>query len=220
MIKIMLVDDHDLVRGGIKRMLDDVEDISVIAEAGSGETAIELARRTSPDVVLMDVSMPGIGGLEATRRITHSLPDTKVIAVTVYDDNPFPTCLIDAGASGYITKGSNIDEITNAIRAVHGGKQYFTKKIADKLAQTFVKYRGQSPIDTITDREMVVMLMVTQGIRNKEISEKLCLSPKTTSTYRYRLFEKLGVNNDVALTRWAIRNGLVDESSARNIGQS
>ncbi|UCC55101.1 MAG: response regulator [Gammaproteobacteria bacterium] len=220
MIKVMLVDDHDLVREGIRRMLDDVEDISVIAEAGSGETAIELARRRSPDVVLMDVSMPGIGGLEATRRITHSSPDIKVIAVTVYDDNPFPTCLIDAGASGYITKGSHIDEITNAIRVVHGGKQYFAKEIADKLAQTLVKYRGKTPIDTITDREMVVMLMVTQGIRNKEISERLCLSPKTTSTYRYRLFEKLGVNNDVALTRWAIRNGLVNESGSPNSGQS
>lgn len=211
MIKIMLVDDHDLVRSGIKRMLDDVEDISVIAEAGSGETAIELARRTPPDIVLMDVSMPGIGGLEATRRITLSSSRTKVIAVTVYDDNPFPTCLIDAGASGYITKGSDIDEIANAIRLVHGGQQYFTKKIADKLAQTFVKYRGQPPIDMITDREMVVMLMVAQGIRNKEISERLCLSPKTTSTYRYRLFEKLGVGNDVELTRWAIRNGVVNE---------
>ena len=218
MIKVMLVDDHDLVRGGIKRMLDDVEDISVVAEAGSGEKAIELARHTSPDVVLMDVSMPGIGGLEATRRITLSSPDTKVIAVTVYNDNPFPTCLIDAGASGYITKGSDINEISNAIRVVHGGQQYFTKEIADKLAQTFVKYRGQAPIDMITDREMVVMLMVAQGIRNKDISEKLCLSPKTTSTYRYRLFEKLGVDNDVALTRWAIRNGVVNEPGLKNTG--
>lgn len=219
MIKVILVDDHDLVRGGIKRLLEDVQDINVIAEADNGETAIELARRMQPDVVLMDVSMPGIGGLEATRRITLSSPDTKVIAVTVYGDNPFPACLIDAGASGYITKGSDITEITSAIRTVHRGEQYFTREIADKLARSFVSHRNQTPLESITDREMVVMLMVAQGIRNKDISEKLCLSPKTTSTYRYRLFEKLGVDNDVELTRWAIRNGIVNESSVYNIGQ-
>jgi two-component system invasion response regulator UvrY len=164
--------------------------------------------------------MPGIGGLEATRRITLSSPETKVIAVTVYEDNPFPTCLIRAGASGYITKGSEITEITSAIRTVHKGDQYLTRKIADKLARSFVNHRSQTPLESITDREMVVMLMVAQGIRNKDISEKLCLSPKTTSTYRYRLFEKLGVDNDVALTRWAIRNGIVNESSVQNIGQA
>lgn len=220
MIKVILVDDHDLVRGGIKRLLEDIQDINIIAEADNGEAAIELARRMQPDVVLMDVSMPGIGGLEATRRITLSSPDTKVIAVTVYGDNPFPTCLIDAGASGYITKGSNIDEITSAIRTVHRGEQYFTREIADKLARSFVSHRSQTPLESITDREMVVMLMVAQGIRNKDISEKLCLSPKTTSTYRYRLFEKLGVENDVELTRWAIRNGIVNESSVYSIGQT
>jgi two-component system invasion response regulator UvrY len=220
MIKVMLVDDHDLVRGGIKRLLEDVQDINVIAEADNGEAAIELARRMQPDVILMDLSMPGIGGLEATRRITCSSPDTKVIAVTVYGDSPFPTCLIDAGASGYITKGSNISEITSAIRTVHRGEQYFTREIADKLARSFVSHRSQTPLESITDREMVVMLMVAQGIRNKDISEKLCLSPKTTSTYRYRLFEKLGVDNDVELTRWAIRNGIVNESSIHNIGRT
>ena len=218
MINVMLVDDHELVRSGIKRVLEDVQDINIVAESGCGEEAVELARRIKPDVILMDVSMPGIGGLEATRRITLSSPGIKVIAVTIYDDNPFPSCLIDAGASGYITKGSNIDEITSAIRVVRAGKQYFTKDIADKLACSFVKYRGQTPLDTITDREMVVMLMVAQGIRNKDISEKLCLSPKTTSTYRYRLFEKLGVDNDVELTRWAIRNGVVNEAGVDDVG--
>ncbi len=220
MITVMLVDDHELVRGGIKRMLEDVQDINVVAEADNGESAIELARHMRPDVILMDVSMPGIGGLEATRRITLSSPETKVIAVTVYEDSPFPTCLIGAGASGYITKGSEITEITSAIRAVHKGDQYLTRHIADKLARSFVNHRDQTPLESITDREMVVMLMVAQGIRNKDISEMLCLSPKTTSTYRYRLFEKLGVDNDVALTRWAIRNGIVNESSVQNIGQT
>ena len=220
MIKVMLVDDHDLVRGGIRLMLENVQDITVVAEADNGEAAIELARRMKPDVILMDVSMPGIGGLEATRRIRLSSTDTKVIAVTVYEDNPFPTCLMDAGASGYLTKGSDITEITSAIRTVHRGEQYFTRAIAEKLARSFVRHRDQTPLESITDREMVVMLMVAQGIRNKDISEKLCISPKTTSTYRYRLFEKLGVANDVALTRWAIRNGVVNEGSIQDTGTS
>jgi two-component system invasion response regulator UvrY len=211
MINVMLVDDHDLVRTGIRRVLDDTGDIRVVAEAGSGEQAIAKARCSKPDVVLMDVSMPGIGGLEATRRITLSLPDTKVIAVTIHEDNPFPTCLIDAGASGYITKGSDIGEIINAIKTVHAGKQYFAKDIADKLALTFIKYRDQSPLDMISDREMEIMMMVAQGYKNIEISRMLCLSPKTTSTYRYRLYEKLDVDNDVELTRWAIRYGIVRE---------
>jgi two-component system invasion response regulator UvrY len=211
MINVMLVDDHDLVRTGIRRVLDDTGDIKVVAEAGSGEQAIAQARCNKPDVVLMDVSMPGIGGLEATRRITLSLPETKVIAVTIHEDNPFPTCLIDAGASGYITKGSDIGEIINAIKTVYAGKQYFTKDIAEKLALTFIKYRDQSPVDMISDREMEIMMMVAQGYKNIEISRMLCLSPKTTSTYRYRLYEKLDVDNDVELTRWAIRYGIVRE---------
>jgi two-component system invasion response regulator UvrY len=211
MINVMLVDDHDLVRTGIRRVLDDISDIRVVAEAGSGEQAIVQARCNHPDVILMDVSMPGIGGLEATRRITLSYPDTKVIAVTIHEDNPFPTCLIDAGASGYITKGSDFGEIVNAIKTVHAGKQYFTKDIAEKLAFTFIKYRDQSPLDMISDREMEIMMMVAQGYKNIEISKMLCLSPKTTSTYRYRLFEKLDVDNDVELTRWAIRYGIVSE---------
>jgi two-component system invasion response regulator UvrY len=211
MINVMLVDDHDLVRSGIRRVLDDTGDIKVVAEARSGEQAIAQARCSKPDVVLMDVSMPGIGGLEATRRITLSFPDTKVIAVTIHEDNPFPTCLIDAGASGYITKGNDIGEIINAVKTVHAGKQYFTKDIAEKLALTFIKYRDQSPLDTISDREMEIMMMVAQGYKNIEISRMLCLSPKTTSTYRYRLYEKLDVDNDVELTRWAIRHGIVRE---------
>ena len=211
MINVMLVDDHELVREGIRRVLDDTGDIKVIAEAGNGEQAIAQARCNKPDVVLMDVSMPGIGGLEATRRITLSHPNTKVVAVTIHEDNPFPSCLIDAGASGYITKGCDIGEIINAIKTVYRGKQYFTKDIAEKLALTFIKYRDQSPLDMISDREMEIMMLVAQGYKNIEISRMLCLSPKTTSTYRYRLYEKLDVDNDVELTRWAIRYGIVRE---------
>lgn len=212
MINVMLVDDHGLVRTGIKRLLKDVSGIEVVAEAENGEQAIRQVRKEKPDVILMDISMPGIGGLEATRKISQVVPGVKIIAVTIHDDDPFPARLLEAGASGYLTKGCDVQEIVSAIRSVHLGKQYITPEIAHKLALSFVNEREKSPLERLTPRETQVMLMVVRGETNKAISEKLCLSPKTTSTYRYRLFEKLGVENDVELTRFAIRHGLIREN--------
>ena len=214
MINVMLVDDHGLVRTGIKRLLRDVSGIDVVAEAESGEQAIRQVRKEKPDVILMDISMPGIGGLEATRKISQVVPGIKIIAVTIHDDDPFPARLLEAGASGYLTKGCDVQEIVSAIRSVHIGKQYISPEIAHKLALSFVNEREKSPLERLTPRETQVMLMVVRGETNKAISEKLCLSPKTTSTYRYRLFEKLGVENDVELTRFAIRHGLIRENIA------
>ena len=214
MINVMLVDDHDLVRKGLRRLLDDTSGIKVIAEASDGEQAIRQVRKRKPDVILMDVSMPGIGGLEATRKITQVSPDMKVIAVTIHDDDPFPARLLEAGAAGYITKGCDIDEIIEAIQAVYSGKQYLTPNVAQKLALSLVNKHGKSLLDALTQREVQVMLMVVRGDSNREISEQLCLSPKTTSTYRGRLFEKLGVDNDVELTRFAIRHGMIKDNIA------
>lgn len=212
MINVMLVDDHDLVRKGIKRLLDDTQGIKVIAEATDGEQAISQVRKQKPDVILMDISMPGIGGLEATRKIALSLPGVKIIAVSIHDDDPFPARLLEAGAVGYLTKGCDVREIISAIRSVHTGKQYITPAVAQKLALSFLNNGEKSPIDRLTQRETQVMLMIVKGNTNKEISEKLCLSPKTTSTYRYRLFDKLGVFNEVELIRFAIRYGLIKEN--------
>ena len=212
MINVMLVDDHDLVRSGIKRILTDVGDIEVVAEADSGEQAVRQAREIRPDVILMDLSMPGIGGMEATRKITRSMPDAKIIAVTIHEDEPFPARLLEAGAVGYLTKGCDVREIIDAIKSVYLGEQYITPGVAQKLALSFVNHRDKAPLEELTQRETQVMLMIVKGEPNKQISEKLCLSPKTTSTYRYRLFEKLGVINDVELTRFAIRHGLIKEN--------
>lgn len=212
MINVMLVDDHGLVRNGIKRILDDVDGIAVVAEAENGEQAIRKVRQQQPDVILMDISMPGIGGLEATRKIAQSRPGIKIIVVSIHDDDPFPARLLEAGAVGYLTKGCDVREIINAIRSVHTGKQYITPVIAQKLALSFINNGEKSPIDRLTQRETQVMLMIVRGSTNKEISEKLCLSPKTTSTYRYRLYDKLGVFNEVELTRFAIRYGLIKEN--------
>ena len=211
MIKVMLVDDHQLIRSCFTDVLGKDPELAIVAEAGNGEEAIRLVRSHRPDVVLMDVSMPGIGGLEATRRISQSFPATRVIALTMCGDDPFPSRLLEAGAAGYSTKGSNIEEVIDAIKSVNDGTEYITQEIAQKLAITYINKKVKSPLDTLTPREMQVLLMVAQGFSNAEISRRLCLSPKTTCTHRYHLYEKLGVSNDVELTRFAIRHGLLEE---------
>jgi two-component system, NarL family, invasion response regulator UvrY len=169
-------------------------------------------RNASPDVVLMDINMPGIGGLEATRRLLQRTPTAKVIVVSMHLEEPYPSRMLAAGAAGYISKDSAADEVVTAIRRVHGGGHYVAADVAGNLAASLVKGPGgASPFDQLSQRETQVMLMVTKGYSTQEISDRLHLSPKTVSTYRYRLFEKLGVGNDVELTRMAMRYGLLDE---------
>ncbi len=215
MIKIMLVDDHRLVRAGLKRVLQEVPDMEVIAEASSGEEALDLLRSQTPDVVLMDINMPGIGGLEATRRLLQKLPAARVIVVSMHLEEPYPSRMLAAGAAGYISKDSAADEVVAAIRRVHTGGHYVAADVAGNLAASLVKgNNGGSPFEQLSQRETQVMLMVTKGYSTQEISDRLHLSPKTVSTYRYRLFEKLNVTNDVELTRMAMRYGLLDEKSS------
>ena len=214
MIRVLIVDDHELVRTGNKRILEDTRDIRVIAEASTGEEALAQVREHQPDVVLMDVNMPGIGGLEATRKIIQSHPGLRVIVVTIHVDEPYPTRLLEAGASGYLTKGCAVDEIVDAIQVVHRGERYIGADIARQLALSMLPGGERSPFDKLSQREMQVMLMVTQGHSIQEISDRLCLSPKTVSTYRYRLYEKLGVDNDVELTHLAMRHGMIEFGQA------
>lgn len=210
MIKVLLVDDHDLVRIGIRRLLSDVNGIKVIGEAKSGEEAVRMTRELEPNVILMDVKMPGIGGLEATRKILRTNSDVKVIAVTVYGEEPFPSRLLQAGAAGYITKGSSLDEMVQAVRTVYSGQRYLSPEVAQQLALKHLTDKDESPFDSLSERELQVMIMITNGHKVQEISDKLCLSPKTVNSYRYRLFEKLNVNSDVELTHLAIRHGMLD----------
>lgn len=209
MINVLLVDDHDLVRAGVSRLLSDVTGIKVIGEAGSGEEAVKMAREKHPHVVLMDVKMPGIGGLEATRKMLRNDPDVKVIALTVCGGEPFPTKLLQAGASGYLTKGAGLEEMVSAIRAVYAGKRYLGPEIAQQLALKTLN-DGESLFDILSERELQVMIMITGGQSVQDISEKLCVSPKTINSYRYRIYEKLNVSSDVELTLLAIRHGILD----------
>lgn len=214
LINILLVDDHDLVRAGISRLLSDISGIRVIGEAKTGEEAVKFAREKNPHVVLMDVKMPGIGGLEATRKMLRHDPDLKIIALTTYGEEPFPSKLLQAGAVGYLTKGALLDEMVMAIRTVHSGKRYLGPEIAQQLALKNLSSHESSPFEILSERELQVMMMITSGQKVQEISEKLCVSPKTVNSYRYRIFEKLTVESDVELTHLAIRHGLLDTESA------
>ncbi len=213
MIKVLLVDDHDLVRIGIRSLLENVSGIEVVGEACSGEEAIQLTKKLNPHVVLMDVKMPGIGGLEATKRILRFNPDVKVLAVTVYGEEPYPSRVLQAGAVGYLTKGADVNEVVQAIKSVSSGKRYISPEVAQQLALKHLSDEGESPFDSLSEREMQVMIMITSGQKVQEISDQLCLSPKTVNSYRYRLFEKLDVNSDVELTHLAIRHRLIDTDS-------
>ncbi|WP_213878793.1 UvrY/SirA/GacA family response regulator transcription factor [Pseudomonas sp. dw_358] len=214
MIRVLVVDDHDLVRTGITRMLADVDGLQVIGQADSGEQALTCARELAPDVILMDVKMPGIGGLEATRKLQRSHPDIKVVAVTVCEEDPFPTRLLQAGAAGYLTKGAALDEMIQAIRLVFAGQRYISPQIAQQLAlKSFQPQTTQSPFDLLSEREIQIALMIVGCQKVQTISDKLCLSPKTVNTYRYRIFEKLAITSDVELTLLAVRHGMVDASA-------
>ena len=210
MINVLLVDDHELVRTGIKRILDDVKGFKVVGEAETGEEAVQFCRADEPDVVLMDMNMPGMGGLEATKKIIRFAPDVKIIVLTVHSEDPFPTKVMQMGAAGYLTKGAGSDEMVNAIRAVNSGQRYITPDIAQQMALNQFKSAEENPFNALSERELQIMMMITRGERVTDISEQLVLSTKTINSYRYRMFEKLKVANDVELTHLAIRHGMLN----------
>ncbi len=210
MINVFLVDDHELVRTGIRRLLEDVRGIKVVGEVDSGEAAVKWCRTTHADIILMDMNMPGIGGLEATRKILRFNPDVKIIVLTINTENPFPTQVMKAGAAGYLTKGAGSNEMITAIRTVHSGQRYISPEIAQQMALSQFTSNVENPFNELSERELQIMMMITKGQKVTDISEQLSLSPKTVNSYRYRLFSKLNINGDVELTHLAIRHGILD----------
>ena len=213
-IRVLIVDDHELVRYGFKSLLGAQDGISVVDTLSCGEDAINWCRDNSAntDVILMDVNMPGIGGIGATQRISKSWPDIGIIIVTVHDAGPLPKQLLNGGARGYLTKGNCVDEMIAAIKDVHKGKHYIAKDIALQLALSVLP--GETnPIDTLSTRETQVLMMIAQGTKTQKISEILNLSPKTISTYRMRLYEKLDVSSDIEMLHMAMKHGVLDENN-------
>ncbi len=211
--RILVADDHDLVRMGIVRMLSDVPGFTVVAEAKSGEEAVTLVREHRPDVVLMDVKMPGIGGLEATRKILCISEHIKVIAVTGVTDDIYADRLLKAGAAGYVTKEAGFDDIVQGIQKVLTGGRYMSTDVAQQLAlKSFNGQADRSPFEGLSERELQTAVMISSGMKVPDIAESFCISPKTVNSYRYRIFEKLNINTDVELALLAVKHNLLEVS--------
>ena len=213
MIRVLIVDDHALVRMGFRRLLDDLPDVEVVAEADNGETALSMVKLHQPDVVLLDMKMPGIDGWEVTRRLQKTSPQVKVIAVTALSAEPLPSRVLQLGAMGYLTKESGPEEMAAAIRKVVKGEKYLSAEIAQKMAISSLQPLNESPFDLLSEREMQVMLMITSGMTVQEIADRLFLSSKTVNGYRYRMFEKLAVKNDVELAYMAMKHRVIERPS-------
>jgi len=212
MIRIVVADDHALVRRGLIQLLKAMSNVQVVGEAATGEEAVQLARSLQPDIVLMDIIMPGMGGLEATQRIVRHEPRSKVIALTACTEAPFPAQMLKAGALGYLTKNIEPAELQRAVRRVFAGKRYVCNDIAQDLASYAFEDNVESPFEVLSHREMQIMMMVVGCQKVGEISTSLHLSPKTVNSYRYRIFEKLNVSSDVEMVLLAVKHGMVSAS--------
>jgi DNA-binding NarL/FixJ family response regulator len=223
-IRLMLVDDHDVVRTGLKAYLDTQPGLQVVAEASDGEGAVQVARQVTPDVIVMDITMPGLDGLEATRRLKVLCPECKVLALTVHTDKQYFFEMLAAGATGYITKQAAADELVAAIHAVADGNVYLQPTLALWLLEDYRRLLEYSPslarpegegaptgkkLDVLSQRELQVLERVALGMTNLEIGEDLEISPKTVARHRERIMKKLDLHSSVELVKYAIRSGLI-----------
>ncbi|MGD0959045.1 MAG: response regulator [Methylomonas sp.] len=197
MIKVLLVDDHELVRSGIEALLNATDDINVIAACDSGEQALQVIGDYPPDVILMDINMPGIGGLEACRRIINTLPEIKLIGLSAYDNGQVPRQLLKLGVKGFVSKGSPVCEMVTAIRAVMSGHSYIS---AESLG-----IADDSIFTRLSQRETEIAGMILQGKSIQEMADALQINSKTVNTYRYRLYDKLNIKNDIELMHLAVK---------------
>ena len=210
MIRLLIVDDHELVRVGLRQILADYPAMEIIGEAGDGETALRLARKLWPDVVLLDIRLPGLSGIETTRRLKQLRASLAVIILSIHEAAPYPERLMEAGASGYLTKGCPVNELVQAIRKVASGGRHIGSVVAQNMALGLLPGGGATPFDELSTREMEVMLMLADGLRVAEIANTMHLSPKTIATYKYRIFDKLNINSDVELTLLAVKYNILD----------
>jgi two-component system response regulator NreC len=212
-IKVLIVDDHTLVRDGVRALLALVSDISVVGEAANGKEALEKVKELAPDVVLMDLAMPIMSGLEATRRIRRRFPGTKVLALTQYEDREYIIPTIEAGARGFVSKTAAFSELASAIQAVYRGGSFLSPMAAaavvEECQQKVSTEEEKDPYQQLTDREREMLKLVAEGYTGKEIADMLVISLRTVETHKSNLMKKLNIHNKADLIRFAIRRGIV-----------
>lgn len=207
---VLLADDHAVVRDGLRAVLEGSQDMHVVGVAGNGRDAVSEAQRLHPDIVIMDIAMPELDGVEATRRIAEKCPDTRVLILSMYLSAEHIHRALQAGAQGYVLKESAGDEVVEAIRALRAGKRYLSHRITETMIDDYLREgTNVSPLDSLSLRERDVLQLVVEGNTNVAIAQKLSLSPKTVETYRARIMRKLKVRDTVELVKFAMRHGLI-----------
>jgi DNA-binding NarL/FixJ family response regulator len=219
-IRAFLADDHAVLRDGLRLLLEAGGDIAVVGSEGNGRDTLLKVQQLKPDVVVMDISMPQLNGIEATQQICSSCPNTKVIILSVYSTSEHVFRALRAGAKGYLLKDSAGDEVVEAVRAIHSGRHYFSRPISEIMVQDYIKHRldtqAKSPLESLSSREREVLQLLVEGRSNPEIANCLCLSVKSVETYRSRLMQKLGISDLPGLVKFAIQQGLTPVESINN----
>ena len=210
MINILIVDDHVIVREGIKRIINDTKDMKIVAEASSGEEAIDMIRNEKYDLILLDISMPGQNGLQTLKLIKKHDKALPVLMLSMHSEEQYAMRTLKAGASGYMTKDTASSQLVTAIRKITSGKKFLSKEVAELLATTLYHSEDKEPHEYLSDREFEIFKMVASGNKIQDIAKKLSISPKTVSTYRSRILEKLSMQNNADLIHYAIDNNLID----------
>jgi two-component system, NarL family, invasion response regulator UvrY len=211
LIRVLLADDHSIVRAGLRRLIEESGDISVMAEAADGEAALRLARKEVPDVAVIDISMPGMDGLEVISQLRSLYPSLPILILTMHEEEQYVVRALSAGAMGYVTKRSAPEELVNAIRKLHAGGRFLSASAAEALADRLARgARGESPLDSLSNREIQVLRCLAIGQTNREIAEAYKISVKTVDTYRARLLSKLRLRNNAEISRFATQHHLID----------
>lgn len=211
MIKVLLADDHSIVREGLRKVLEDSNEIEVIAEAADGETALDKAMHYKPDVAVIDISMPGMDGLEVVTRLTNYCSGVPVLILTMHDEEQYVIRAIEAGAMGYVTKQSAPEQLVAAVKKIHAGGRYLTEKAGEALALRVIRgTKPQTLTESLSMRELQVLRKLALGATNREIAVSYNISVKTVDTYRSRILKKLNLRNNAELSRYAIQNKLVE----------
>jgi two-component system response regulator NreC len=213
-IRVLIADDHTLVREGLRQLLNLQADIQVIGEASDGLEAVELTRKLRPDILLIDLAMPRLGGIEAARLVRDAVPETRVVVLTMFQKEGYAHQVLNAGAYGYVLKGSPSADLLEALRTVHGGRYYLSHPMQAQVIDSYLKTRENttppSEFDLLSEREKQVFLLIIEGNSTAQIGKLLCVSPKTIEKHRANIALKIGLSNPVEMMKYAIRLGIVE----------